>query len=112
MTQLTTIIAAITLVTGVFTQGTWALSSINGKAATEGNEVTLTFEGNTYHQTFGRSRCAGISTCGSCFAASTARSRGTCCSTTCRESATPSASRAVDLSRICNFIASGQPALR
>jgi uncharacterized protein (TIGR03067 family) len=75
MTQLTTIIAAMTLVTAVFTQGTkpqvkpgtkpqiakgaaalqgtWALSSVNGQAATKGNELTLTFEGNEYHQTFG-----------------------------------------------------------
>jgi uncharacterized protein (TIGR03067 family) len=75
MTQLTTIITAITLVTGVFTQGTkppvkpgtkpqiakgaaalqgtWALGSINGQAATEGSELTLTFEGNRYYQTFG-----------------------------------------------------------
>jgi uncharacterized protein (TIGR03067 family) len=75
MTQLTTMIAAITLATGVFTQGTkpqvkpgakpptaksaaalqgtWAIGSINGQAATEGNELTLTFEGTKYHQTFG-----------------------------------------------------------
>jgi uncharacterized protein (TIGR03067 family) len=75
MTQLATIIAAITLITGVFTQatkpqvkpgtkpqigkgaaalqGTWALTTINGQAATEGNELTLTFKGNEYHQTFG-----------------------------------------------------------
>jgi len=75
MTQLTTIIAAITLVTSVFAQGiqprakpgtkpqaakgatalqgTWATSSINGQTASEGNELTLTFEGNKYHQTFG-----------------------------------------------------------
>ena len=75
MTQLATIIAAITLITGVFTQGTkpqvkpgakpstakgaaalqgtWAISSVNGATATQGNELTLTFEGAKYHQTFG-----------------------------------------------------------
>jgi len=76
MTQLATIIAALTLVTGVFTQGTkpqakpgakpqqtaksamalqgtWTINSINGQAATEGNELKLTFEGNKYHQTLG-----------------------------------------------------------
>lgn len=75
MTQLATIIAAITLVTGLFTQGTkpqvkpgakpqvakgaavlqgtWEVSSLNGQAATQGNELKLTFEGNKYHQTLG-----------------------------------------------------------
>jgi uncharacterized protein (TIGR03067 family) len=75
MTQLATIIATITLVTGVFAQGTkpqvkpgakpqtaksatalqgtWAISSINGEAATESNELKLTFDGNKYHQTLG-----------------------------------------------------------
>ena len=73
MTQLATIIAAITLVTSAFTQGTkpqvkpgakpqtaksaaalqgtWTMSSINGQAATEGKELKLTFDGNKYHQT-------------------------------------------------------------
>lgn len=34
-------------------QGTWAITSINGKAAPEGPpELTLTFTADTYHQTF------------------------------------------------------------
>jgi uncharacterized protein (TIGR03067 family) len=75
MTQLTTLIAAVTLVAGIFTQGTkpqakpgtkppaakgaaalqgtWEVSTINGQTASPGNELKLTFEGSKYHQTYG-----------------------------------------------------------
>jgi uncharacterized protein (TIGR03067 family) len=75
MTQLATIVAGITLATSLYVQGTkpqtkpgtkpqvakgaavlqgtWAVSSINGQTATEGNELKLTFDGSKYHQTFG-----------------------------------------------------------
>lgn len=72
MTHFSTIVAAVTLLTA-FTQGTkpqvkpdtkpqlakgatalqgtWEVSSINGQAASPGNELKLTFEGQKYHQT-------------------------------------------------------------
>ncbi len=73
MTHLATFLAGITLVTSLFAQGakpqvkpkpqvakgaaalqgTWAVSSVNGEEPTPGNELTLTFEGNKYHQTYG-----------------------------------------------------------
>lgn len=61
MTHYVTIVAAILLTASAYTQqpkakpggaslqGTWVLTTINGQPAPD---MTLTFEGNKYHQTF------------------------------------------------------------
>jgi uncharacterized protein (TIGR03067 family) len=66
MFHFTTLIAGLALAASIATQGTkptaaaaalqgtWLITSINGKAAPEGSpQLTLTFAGDKYHQTYG-----------------------------------------------------------
>ena len=67
MTLCSIVIFAIALSAGVLPQGakdkpkpkpsplegTWVINSINGQPMAEGSEMTLTFTGDKYHQTFG-----------------------------------------------------------
>ena len=64
MFHFSTLIAGLALAASIATQGTkptaaaalqgtWLITSINGKAAPEGSPLTLTFAGDKYHQTYG-----------------------------------------------------------